>query len=92
VTLGDTSAFNAWISRSDPSYLIGSLVESWIRGLDDISWQAPSVPWSEDAKYRIATIPGSGGVIVFYSVEVNEPDYVELVWVGNESEAEHLLG
>lgn len=92
MTLGDTSAFDAWIRRSDPSYVHGSLVESWIRGLDTISWQAPSVPWSVDSKYRIATVPGGGGVIVFYSVEVNEPDLVELVWVGNEGEAEHLRG
>lgn len=67
-------------------------MESWIEGLDAISWQAPSVPWSLDPKYRIATVPESGGIIVFYSVEVNEPDQVELVWVGNETEAEHLSG
>jgi hypothetical protein len=92
VVLGDTSAFDAWIQRSDPSYLIGSLVESWVGGLDIISWQAPSVPWPVDPRYRIATVPGSGGIIVLYSVEVNDPDNVDLVWVGNENDAHHLQG
>ncbi len=90
MALGDTSAFDAWIQRSDPSYVLGSLVESWIRGLDAISWHAPSVPWPVDSMYRIATVPEGGGIVVFYSVEVNEPDHVELVWVGSETDAEHL--
>ena len=90
MSLREQSAFGAWVAAHNPSYVIGSTVEAWLKGLEVASWQAPSVPWPDDPRYRLAVVPESEGTVVFYFVEVNEPDQVDLIWIGPESDSDHL--
>jgi hypothetical protein len=68
--------------------LTGRTVEDWIRTLDVASWRAPSAPWPGDENYRIAVLDEE--IVVLYFVEVNEPDHVDLVWIGAARDAGHL--
>lgn len=83
------TAFDRWVERDNPSYRDGAAVAAWIRGLDSASWQAPSQPWSEEG-YRIVTLSLSETIVILYCVEFGDPDQVDLVWVGRESDAQHM--
>jgi hypothetical protein len=85
--LRDSEAFRDWVARDAPPYTIGRPVEDWIAGLNEKSWQAPSVPADHDNSMRTARLtPSQADVVVVYSVEVGDPDVVDLVWVGDFDE------
>lgn len=57
-----------------------------VEGLGSAPWQAPSTPFLElsdppEYEVRVAEVPGSGGVEVFYRREFAS-EVVDLIWVG----------
>jgi hypothetical protein len=86
VPLRDVSALDEWGHREDPPYSMWRIVTLWIEGLGSAPWQAPSVPFPELSappvyEVRLAEVPGSGGVEVFYRREFAS-EVVDLIWVG----------
>lgn len=84
--LGDIAALDEWAERENPRYLTWRAVRGWIAGLADAPWQAPSVPFPElsdppSFEIRIAEVPGTEGVEVFYKHRFDD-GLVDLVWVG----------
>jgi hypothetical protein len=86
VGLRDVSALDEWGRREDPPYSTWQLVSLWIAGLATAPWQAPSTPFPElselpEYEVRVAEVPGSGGVEVFYRREFAD-EAVDVIWVG----------
>lgn len=87
MALRDVAALREWLERDHPPRPIADTVTSWVRGLDHTPWQAPSVPFSElsfqpESEVRLAVVPGTGGVHVFYR-QIYDRDVVDLIWVGS---------
>jgi hypothetical protein len=60
--------------REDPSYSTWQVVNLWVEDLASAPWQAPSTPFPElsdlpNYEVRIAEVPNSDGVEVFYRRE-----------------------
>jgi hypothetical protein len=86
VPFRDVFALDEWGRREDPPYSTWHLVNSWIEGLDSAPWQAPSTPFPElsdlpDYEVRVAEVPDSGGVEVFYRREF-AGEIIDLIWIG----------
>lgn len=60
------------------------------RGFGQDILASPQRPWSADG-YRIVIIPVSEVIVVLYLVEVGDPDQADLIWIGPEADAAHLL-
>jgi hypothetical protein len=74
VPLRDISALDEWGRHDDPPYSIWRIVSLWVEGLGSGPWQAPSAPFPElsalpDYEVRVAEVPESNGVEVFYRRE-----------------------
>ena len=66
--LGDAGAFYDWLVREDPPYSLLTAIKSWIDGLDNVPWQAPSIPWdhmSAPGEYQIRAAVVDGVQIIY---------------------------
>jgi hypothetical protein len=84
-------ALEKWGLRENPPYSTWQLVSRWTEGLAIAPWQAPSVPFEElsdrpNYEVRIAEIPDSGGIEVFYRREF-DGEIIDLIWVGRLPES-----
>ena len=84
--LRDRAALHEWGRREDPAYSTWQVVNLWVERLASSPWQAPSVPFPElcdppNYEVRVAEVPDSGGVDVFYRREFAD-ETVDLIWVG----------
>lgn len=84
--LRDRSALREWERREDPTYSTWQVVNLWVEGLSSAPWQAPSTPFAElsdlpNYEVRIAEVPNSDGIEVFYRREF-AGELVDLIWVG----------
>jgi len=79
-------SLRAWGERDNPQYRVWRLVEQWILGLNTIPWQVPSQPLTENTRksweIRVAEVPGSSGVRVFYEHERTSSS-VSILYVGH---------
>jgi len=86
VPLRERSALYEWGRRENPPYLTWQIVNLWIERLELSPWQAPSTPFPElsnlpQYEVRVAEVPNSDGVEVFYRREFIG-EIVDLIWVG----------
>ena len=84
--LRDVAALDEWGRRENPPYSTWRIVNLWVDDLDSAPWQAPSTPFPElsdlpNYEIRIAEVPDSNGVEVFYRREF-AGEIVDLIWVG----------
>ena len=84
--LRERSAFYEWGGRENPKYLTWQIVNLWIERLELSPWQAPSTPFPElsdlpQYEVRVAEVPNSDGVEVFYRREFIG-EIVDLIWDG----------
>ena len=84
--LRDTDALEEWAQRENPPYMTWRIVSAWVSSLESTPWQAPSVPFPElsdlpNFEVRIAQIPGTDGIEVFYR-RTFSGEVIDLIWVG----------
>lgn len=91
MSLRVVSALDEWGRREDPPYSTWRIVNLWVEGLGSAPWQAPSAPFPElsalpEYEVRVAEVPDSGGVEVFYRREFAS-EVVDLIWVGRRPDS-----
>lgn len=83
-----------WSKREHPSLEASLTVDAWVGSQSNPGWKAPSVSIPElsigEYEVRVAEIPGSGGVSVFYRRPLEAKLIHHLVWVGQLTSIERL--